>query len=200
MQEQTGFKPIYCDMCGDYIEWDMSQDRSTIIVQVCPSCKENTPPPHKRRKYISISKYTKPTRKDVRNSLGTLLAAIALFGLFNLACLTNSELLFPWLSSIPFITAILVELSNFTKNKMAYASQQHNGSAKIKWFKRIKWSNIVACLIFITFAFAIPVMAAIFAFGIYVFGGLWLILYSISILLKPYLANEDNSGGNQTGC
>lgn len=199
MQEQTGFKPIYCHMCGDYIEWNMSHDRSTECDRICPACKENPPPSHMRRRFPRISKHKKLTRKDVSNSLGTLLASIVLFGLHNLAYTTNPQSFVPWLSSIAFLIGILVELSNIKNNKMAYASQQHNGSAKIKWFKRIKWSNIVFCLICITIVFAKPVMAAIFAFGIYVLGGLWLILYSISFLLKPYLANEDSSRGNQTG-
>lgn len=164
-------------MCGDYIEWDLSQDRSEIIDKVCPSCKENPPPPHKRRKYISISKYTKPTRKDVRDSLKALLGSGVLMGIGHIAFETKG-LLFPWLSSLPFIIVVLMDAYKYIKDNRPS--------------KRFDPFSIVICLPFMIASFASPVVAMMFAFMFYIFGGLGLLGYSLLILLNPYLSNINN--------
>ena len=180
MQDQTSFKPIHCRLCGDYIEWDLSQDRSAIIDKVCPSCKENPPPPHKRRKYIRISKQTKPTRRDVRDSLRALYGAGVLLSVFYLATKVNPdnpEVAFQWLSSLPWIAGILNEAYRYIKDD--------NPNKSNSWF------SIILCIALISISFTSPVMAGMWSFTFYVFGGLGLIGYSLFLLAIHLLNNMD---------
>lgn len=155
----------------------MSQDRSAIIDQVCPSCKEKPPPPHRRRKYPSTSKYTKPTRKDVRDSLLALLGSGVLLGLVHIAFETKG-LLFPWLSSLAWIIGILKELDVFKRDDI---TTKHN-----------HWPVIILCLGAISINFAFPVIAYISVAMIYLMGGFVLLGYSFLILLTPLIKNVRN--------